>query len=183
MDTCKWVALLDRDGTIIIERNYLADPNAVELLPNAAAGLRKLCELGFRLVIVTNQSGVGRGYFTLETVAEVHEKLLHDLSVEGITIDAVFFCPHTPEDNCMCRKPKPGLAKLAASALGFDLRHTVVIGDKPCDVELARCIGARAVLVTTGYGAKYAGTLHPDIIAADLADAADQLQRLQETRL
>lgn len=172
----KRVALLDRDGTIIVERNYLSDPDAVELLPKAASGLRDLRDMGFRLVLVTNQSGIGRGYFTAQTVDAIHDRLQQTLRAEGIQLDAIYICPHTPEDQCGCRKPEPGLALEAAATLDFDLRQAIVIGDKPCDIELARNIDAVSVLVKTGYGAEHVDALQPDLIAEDLADAARQLR-------
>ena len=168
------VALLDRDGTIIVERNYLADPKGVELLPNAACGLRELRALGFKLVLVTNQSGIGRGYFSVQTVDQIHQVLQDKLRAEDAYLDAVYVCPHIPEAGCSCRKPEPGLALQAAEELGFDPKLAVVIGDKPCDVDLAARIGAVSMLVKTGYGAAYldSGAVHPDFVAEDLADAA-----------
>jgi D-glycero-D-manno-heptose 1,7-bisphosphate phosphatase len=167
------VALLDRDGTIIVERNYLADPEGVELLPNAAEGLRALRDMGYRLILITNQSGIGRGYFSRETVDRIHERMMQQLG--DVALDAIYICPHTPEDRCDCRKPETGLARQAAEELHFDPSNAVVIGDKPCDIELAQQIGAMSVLVTTGYGKKFADILKPDVIAEDLLDAAKQI--------
>jgi D-glycero-D-manno-heptose 1,7-bisphosphate phosphatase len=173
------VALLDRDGTIIVERNYLSDPNGVELLPGAASGLRKLRDEGYRLVLVTNQSGIGRGFFTAETVDRIHSALQQQLAVVGVSLDGIYICPHTPEDCCDCRKPEPGLVWKAASELNFDPRNAVVIGDKRCDVELAQSVGAVSVLVKTGYGAKHLRAVHADVVADDLEDAARRLQTLE----
>jgi D-glycero-D-manno-heptose 1,7-bisphosphate phosphatase len=166
--------LLDRDGTIIVERNYLSDPENVELLPYAASGLRALRSLGFGLVVVTNQSGIGRGYFTAETVDSIHSKLEEALSAEGVSLDGIYVCPHTPEEMCKCRKPAPGLALRAAADWGFRLNEAVVIGDKPCDMELGREIGARSVLVKTGYGALYSQSksVDPDSVVSNLEEAA-----------
>lgn len=176
------VALLDRDGTIIVERNYLSDPAGVELLPHAGAGLRALRDMGFRLVLVTNQSGIGRGYFTRATVDRIHDCMVEQLG--DVALDAIYICPHTPEDGCTCRKPEPGLAIQAAEDLGFNLRDAVVIGDKPCDIGLAQRVGATSVLVTTGYGRQFVETLKPEVIADDLLDAARQLaQRSSRERL
>lgn len=172
------VALLDRDGTIIVERNYLSDPNDVELLPNAARGLRELRSLGYRLVLVTNQSGIGRGYFSAQDVENVHQVLTDKLREEDAYLDGIYICPHTPDAGCTCRKPEPGLALKAAEDFDFDIRDAVVIGDKPCDIELADRIGATSVLVKTGYGAAYleSGTVRPKFAAEDLADAARLLR-------
>ncbi len=172
--------LLDRDGTIIVERHYLADPAGVELLPGAAAGLRRLRELGFGLVVVSNQSGVARGYLTLETLERIHARLVELLAAEGVTLDGMYFCPHGPDTGCDCRKPLPGLILRAAADLGFDPRLAVVVGDKPCDVDLGRAVGARSVLVRTGYGREHEGApgCQPDLVADDLRDVARLLEAL-----
>ena len=144
---------LDRDGTVIAERHYLHDPAGVELLPGAAAGLRAMQSLGLRLVLVTNQSGVGRGYFGRDAVERVHGRLLELLEREGVDLDAIYLCPHTPEESCSCRKPLPGLIERAAHDLGLDPAHSFVIGDKACDVDLGLVVSATTFLVTTGHGA------------------------------
>lgn len=169
-------AVLDRDGTIIHERNYLSDPAQVELLPGATQGLRRLAELGYGLVVVTNQSGVGRKYFDIATVDAVHGRLRELLAAEGVRLDAIYVCPHTPADECECRKPRPGLLHQAAKELGFAPADCIVIGDKACDVDLGRAVGARTFLVRTGYGAKEeaAGTA-ADYVVDDLAAVAVML--------
>ena len=165
--------LLDRDGTIIVEKNYLSTATGLELLPGALEGLRSLREAGFGLIVVTNQSGIGRGKLTLETLAKIHAELQRQLAAGGVRIDAFYHCPHVPEDNCECRKPKPLLAFRAASDLGFDLRHSFVIGDKPADIDLGRNCGARTILVRTGYGRDFeASGLTADFMADDLLEAA-----------
>ena len=166
--------LLDRDGTILLERHYLADPAGVELLPGAAEGLRRLATLG-PLVVVTNQSGIARGYLDLATLEEIHREMRRRLAREGVELAAIEFCPHHPEGGCECRKPRPGLALRAAARLGFDPAAAMVIGDKACDVGFARAIGASAILVRTGYGAREeaAGTCAPDVVVDDLVAAAD----------
>lgn len=150
--SCPSAVLLDRDGTIIVEKEYLADPAGVELLAGAAAGLRALCALGCRLAVVTNQSGVGRGYYTLEDMHAVNRRMMELLEREGVALDGIYFCPHAPESGCACRKPLPGLGLQAARELGFDPRDAVIIGDKRADLGLARALGARGILVRTGYG-------------------------------
>jgi len=172
--------LLDRDGTIIVERNYLSDPDGVELLPGTASGLRKLAALGLGLVVVSNQSGVGRGYFGAPEVEAVNQRMRDLLRAEGVELDAIYYCPHAPADACPCRKPKPGLIERAAREHGFVPREAFVIGDQPCDVELARGVGATAVLVRTGYGAgvERKEGCAPDLVADDLEAAARAIGRL-----
>src|SRR6185436_3901689 len=143
-------ALLDRDGTINVEREYLSDPAGVELLPNAIAGLRRLRAQGFGLIVISNQAGVGRGYFTMADVNAVNARLAALLSEAGVTLDGIYVCPHKPDDGCACRKPAPGLIQQAAREHGFDPRDCVMIGDKAIDIETGRQVGARTVLVRTG---------------------------------
>ncbi len=171
--------VLDRDGTIIVERQYLSAPEQVELLPGAGTGLRAMRDLGLGLVIVTNQSAVGRGYFDIARLDEIHGRLRELLAAEGVEIDGIYICPHTPEDGCGCRKPLPGLLLRASQELGFDPARAFVIGDKPCDIELGQAVGATTILVRTGYGAGHetARTVTPDYVADNLLNAAEFLQR------
>lgn len=171
--------ILDRDGTIIVERNYLSDPDGVELLPSVTAGLQKLINLGLRLVVVTNQSGVGRGYFGMAAVDAVHQRMMKFLGEHGIEFEGIFVCPHTPDDDCDCRKPQPGLAIVAADYLGLSACDAFVIGDKACDIQLGQNVGATTLLVRTGYGEEEAsaGRCHPDFVVADLLEAAQVIEK------
>jgi len=168
---------LDRDGTIIVERNYLSTPEQVELLPGAAVGLQAMRALGLGLVIVTNQSAVGRGYFDMARLDEIHDRLRQLLAFEGVTIDGIYVCPHTPEEGCRCRKPLPTLLEQAARDLGVNACDGFVIGDKPCDIGMGQAVGATTLLVRTGYGAEYeaAGVVSPDFVVDDLVEAAARL--------
>lgn len=146
--------LLDRDGTIIRDTHYLSHPDGVELLPGALRGLHMLHGMGCTLVVLTNQSGVGRGYYGTQDVVRVHERLDSLLREGGVSVAGMFFCPHTPEESCTCRKPGPGLAHAAAArlpGLADSLRdkRAVMVGDKACDVALGHALGIRAVLVGT----------------------------------
>ncbi len=167
--------LLDRDGTLIVERNYLAAPEGVELLPDAAAGLRRFAGSGWGRLLLTNQSGVGRGYFDMAAVEAVHRRMLELLAREGASLDGVYVCPHAPEDGCDCRKPRPGLALRAAAEWHFDPRAAVVIGDKAGDIDLGKAIGAKTILVRTGYGEAELsrGAVQPDWVAGGLEEAAE----------
>lgn len=143
----------DRDGTLIEERNYLSDPSGVALIVGAAEAVRLARAHGYLAVVLTNQSGVGRGYFTLDDVRRVNDRMLALLAAAGAHVDGIYVCPHAPEDGCGCRKPRTGLVEQAARELDIDLPRSWMIGDKAADVELARNAGMRGVLVLTGYGA------------------------------
>lgn len=171
--------LLDRDGTINIEREYISDPDLVELLPNAAAGLRRLRDAGWLLVVISNQAGVGRGLFTREDVEAVNQRLRELLLTEGLVLDGLYYCPHHPDDQCLCRKPRPGMIQQAARDLGFAPAQAVMIGDRPSDLEVGRAVGARTILVRTGYGAACEGQREAacDHVANDLLDAAEFILR------
>ncbi len=173
-------AALDRDGTIIAERHYLSDPREVELLPGTAIGLRRLRDMGLGLVVITNQSAVGRGLLDRARLDVIHRRMQELLAVEGIDLDGIYVCPHRPDENCICRKPRPGLLKLAAQELGFDPQDSFVVGDKACDIELGRSVGATTFLVRTGYGARLAGAteISPDYVVDDMAAAARVIELL-----
>ncbi len=138
----KRYVLLDRDGTVIVHVPYLHKPKEVELAPGAGAGLRALQQAGLGLVLVTNQSGVGRGMFSLQDVHDVHERMAELLAAEQVRLDGVYLCPHAPSEGCECRKPAPGMARQAAQELGFNLSQAFMVGDSDCDFELGQGIGA-----------------------------------------
>lgn len=161
----KAAVFFDRDGTLIREREYLSDPEGVELLPGAAAAVRIARRAGFAPILATNQSGVGRGLFSEDAVGAVHARLAELLAAEGARLDAVYVCPHAPEAGCDCRKPAPGLLARAAAERGLDLRRSFVVGDKEADLALARAAGATGLLVRTGYGRAE----EPRLLASGLA--------------
>jgi D-glycero-D-manno-heptose 1,7-bisphosphate phosphatase len=147
---------LDRDGTLIKDQPYRDTPDGLKLLPNVAKGLRSWIASGFIPVIVTNQSGLARGLFTRKTLEIIHARLLKLLSDRDVKVEAIYVCPHHPEGKvrryskkCGCRKPKSGLLKRAARELGIRLRESVMIGDKPSDVEAGRHAGTRTILLGT----------------------------------
>jgi len=149
----RWI-LLDRDGTVIAEKHYLHDPAEVEILPGVVEGLLKLQKAGYKFVVLTNQSGIGRGYYSKEDMDAVHLRIAGLLAARGVLVSGFFHCPHRPDENCGCRKPKTGLAKQAMKSLGFSLAEvSCVAGDKKCDVDFASNLGVPSVLVMTGYGA------------------------------
>lgn len=174
--------LLDRDGTLIVERDYLARAEEVELLPNTARGLRLLNQLGLGLAVLTNQSGIGRGYFDQAALDAIHARLQQLLANEGVSLAGIYVCPHVQEDGCACRKPEPGLAQRCAAELNFDPAASFVIGDKPCDIDLGRRLGATTFLVRTGYGARNEREgLKADYIVDDVLAAAHIIRTLLAT--
>jgi histidinol-phosphate phosphatase family protein len=179
--TGRAAVFLDRDGTIIADKHYLSEPDGVELLPKAAQGLRHMQSLGLALVVVSNQSGVGRGYFDMDSVERVNARLSELLAAQGVRLDHFYFCPHAPEHSCHCRKPLPGLILRAAQELGIDPAASFVVGDKPCDVELGLGVGAVSFLVGAP-GAGYAASLAPELVVEDLNQAALRMEFLLEQR-
>jgi histidinol-phosphate phosphatase family protein len=174
------IVFLDRDGTIIRECHYLSDPDQVELLPGVSQGLQQLQAMGLRLVVLTNQSAIGRGYFDLDRLQQIHQRLQTLLLQEGIHLTAIFFCPHVPQDRCHCRKPNPGLIEQAAQSLKFSPSQSFVVGDKPCDIELGLRIKATTFLVRTGYGieTEINSTTNPHYVVNDLSETAQVIQTL-----
>ncbi len=145
---------LDRDGVINIEKGYLHRIEDFEFIPGVPEAVRLLNDAGFLVVVVTNQSGVARGYYTMEEVNLLHRHIDEALAAFGARVDAWRVCPHHPEHSspCSCRKPLPGLLEQAAAELGIDLRGSYMIGDKVSDVEAGMAAGCRSFLVGTGYG-------------------------------
>jgi D-glycero-D-manno-heptose 1,7-bisphosphate phosphatase len=167
-------AFVDRDGTLVEDRGYVHRIEDYVRLPGAVEGLRLLAAAGFRLAIVTNQSGIARGLYGVAEFLAFQAHLERDFAAHGVRFDAVYFCPHLPEADCVCRKPKPGMLERARRELGADLASSVVIGDSARDAGLARAAGCRAICVRTGKGA---ATLRSELpadvpVAADLVAAA-----------
>jgi D-glycero-D-manno-heptose 1,7-bisphosphate phosphatase len=149
---------LDRDGTLVHDVGYGHRLEDYALLPGVRDGLRRLADAGFRLSVVTNQSGIGRGFYTEAQFHAFQARLREDLAEAGVTLDRTYFCPHLPDAGCSCRKPAPGLLERAARELGADLARSWVIGDRESDAELARRAGCRgAVLVGSGGDASARG--------------------------
>jgi len=167
----KRAIILDRDGTIVRDRNYLDDPRLLQFLPGAAAALRQFSERGHPIIVVTNQSGVGRGLLTLERMHEINQRFVRMVEEIGATVDRLYSCPHKPEDDCECRKPKTKLVLEGAAAVGFDPAHSVVIGDKSSDIALGRNLQAVTMLVTNDGHAGDAGRVEPDYVIRDLLEA------------
>ena len=145
---------LDRDGTIIRDVDYLCKKEQIEILPRVPEAIRMLRQKGYKIVVVTNQSGVARGRLTEEQLREIHEELCRRLGQLGAMLDGIYYCPHHPSEgvgaynvSCGCRKPNPGLILKAANELGLDPSASYVVGDKPTDIELAARVGARGIWI------------------------------------
>ncbi len=177
---------LDRDGTVTDEVGYVNHPSRLRLLPRTAEALRRLNRAGMPAVLVTNQSGVARGYFSEDILAAVNATLVDLLKREGAYLDALYVCAHHPKEgvppfraDCDCRKPKPGLLLRAAAELDLDLSRSWMVGDKPSDLLTGHRVGTRTALVLTGYGLgewEYRRSkfpVQPDHVAEDLLDVAD----------
>ncbi len=174
---------LDRDGTILELVEYLHDPDRVRLIPGVAAALRRIGEAGWLRVVCTNQSGIARGWFTRDAVDAVHERMLDLLRAEGADIDRIEVCPHHPDfgSPCTCRKPAGGMLERAAEALGIHTSRSWIIGDRIEDLQAGRVVGARGILVLSGYGRDQILTASPEFwrnirfVARDLPAAASLL--------
>jgi D-glycero-D-manno-heptose 1,7-bisphosphate phosphatase len=181
--TLRPAVFLDRDGTIAEEVGYLNHVSRFRILPHVADAIRRLNEAQMPVIVITNQSGVGRGYFPVALVHTVNELMAQQLEAAGARLDAVYYCPHTSADGCDCRKPKTGMLDRAAREHAIDLHRSFVVGDRHGDVEVARRAGARSILVRTGYGeGEYLWNAskwqsQPDFVAADLADAVHWILR------
>jgi len=181
----KPAVFLDRDGTLIEESNFLIRENQIHVFDNTATALKMLKDAGFLLIVVSNQSGVARGYLTEERVEEINKVVFNQLRMLGEVPDAFYFCPHYPDGevekysvNCKCRKPGTGMVEKAMQRFEIDLQHSYSVGDRLSDVGVGQNLGGKGILVLTGYGeiqnkditpdSEYA----PDYIARDILEAA-----------
>jgi len=171
---------LDRDGTVIEDRGVLGEPSQVVFFPDTVDALRRLQE-HFLLFLVTNQPGVARGVITLNDVDRVNACVVSHLAEHGVTVTAVYVCPHERADGCRCIKPNPYFLHEAAQEYAVDLRRSFTIGDHPHDVEFARAVGARGVYVRTGHGSKHLPDVPPgEIVVSGIGEAADWILRNME---
>jgi D-glycero-D-manno-heptose 1,7-bisphosphate phosphatase len=167
----KPAVFLDRDGTLIEEVNFLHRVEDLKYFPFTDKAVALLKASGFLVVLVTNQSGIGRGIYSADDFHAVNEQIQNDLSEK---LDAVYFCPHLPDAGCRCRKPNLGMIEAASADFTIDFERSWMVGDKKLDIEFGRAAGLRSILVLTGYGAKDREKLDPppEIVAADLLEAA-----------
>jgi D-glycero-D-manno-heptose 1,7-bisphosphate phosphatase len=179
---------IDRDGTISEEVGYINHPSRFRLYPYSGAAVKMVKDHGWLAVVVTNQAGVARGYFSEDLIGQVHQKMEQELLQQDARLDAVFYCAHHPfvgeppyRADCDCRKPKPGLITRAAMELNIDLARSWMIGDRHSDVELAHNAGTKSAFVLSGYGRgewehqRASWSHQPDLIATDLLEAVKQI--------
>lgn len=181
------VVFLDRDGTIIKDKVFLRDPDGIEFFPGTFDAIKILKKMRYKIVVISNQSGIGRGILTEKMVKEVNERFIRMLEKNDASVDALYFCPHHPDANCDCRKPQTGMIKKAVAELALDLKGAVVIGDHLADISLGKNIGAKTVLVLTGHGVKELVELEdtgvePDFVAGDLLEAANWVKNLSDIK-
>ncbi|MFH1706756.1 MAG: HAD-IIIA family hydrolase [Planctomycetota bacterium] len=165
------MAIFDRDGTLIVDRGYLSDPDGVALLPGAGATLAALKARGYRLCLAINQSGIGRGMYGVAACAAVTRRLE---ALAGVAFDAVEICPHRPDEGCACRKPRPAMLERLLARLGCDRRGSFMAGDKQSDIEAGRACGLRTVWCDFGGGGR-AGAI-ADRVVRDLPAILDCLE-------
>lgn len=171
------IVILDRDGTLVIDRGYMHDPAQLEFAPGAAEALQWWHGRAYRLIVISNQSGVGRGFFTRERVEQMNARLEAMVVASGARLERIYYCPHRPDDGCSCRKPSLGLLRQAQSDLGFDPHRAVVIGDRESDIEFGRQAGAKTILIANCSAAP-ALRIQPDWISPDLIAAARAMTSL-----
>lgn len=176
--------ILDRDGVINFDSlEYIKSPDEWIPIPGSLEAVALLNRAGFKVIVATNQSGVARGYYDIETLDAIHEKMMRELASVGGYVEEIFFCPHHPEEACACRKPKPGMLEAIQKKFGITLTDTYYIGDSLADVGAARAVGCKLLLVMTGNG-RTTLERNPELITvpqfADLAEAAQYV--LTESR-
>ena len=176
---------LDRDGVINEERaDYVKNWQEFRFLPGALQAIASLTQAGFRTFVISNQSAINRGLASVEDVEEIHRRMKNEIERAGGDVEAILYCPHTPRENCRCRKPRPGLLEKAAKNYGLELERCYLIGDKLSDIEAGRAVGCYCVLVQTGIGVgeptgARTSTAVNCHICADITQAADWIIRVE----
>lgn len=184
---------LDRDGTIVVGVDYLNDPRQLRLLPNSSKGIKEFNKHGYLVIIVTNQSGIARGYFDEKRLEEINEELKNILSAEGAIIDAIYYCPHMPEEEmgdpenaCRCRKPSPQMLLNAAKDFNIELRESIMVGDTPADILTGKNAGCLTVLIEKDREfydyRKDMDDIQPDFIAKDLLEVSGFLPQKRKEK-
>lgn len=170
---------IDRDGTINVDVHYLDDPDKFEMYPSVGEGVKKLKENGFRIIVITNQSGIARGYFTEKQLSNIHEKMKKEFQRFNVVLDGIYYCSHHPDDNCNCRKPNTGLFENAINEHNINAKKSYMLGDKILDIGAGKKIGARTVFIPEPHkreefiSKKNEWEYNPDYIADDFMDAVE----------
>ena len=170
---------IDRDGTINIDGPYLDNPDRFEMYPGVGEGIKKLKDDGFKIIVMTNQSGIARGYFTEEVLMSIHKTMAIKFDAFDVKLDGVYYCPHHPDDNCNCRKPNTGLFENAIEEHDIDVNQSYMIGDKILDVCAGQKIGVKTILIPEAHArdeflsTKNEWKCHPDYVADDFVDAVE----------
>ena len=165
---------IDRDGTIAENVGYCRSPEDFKLFPTMVKAIKLLKQHAFKVIVITNQSGIARGYLTEETLAQIHQKMKEELAKESAHVDAIYYCPHHPDDNCECRKPKPKLVLQAAKDHDLDLKRSFVVGDQHKDIELGKAVGCRTILIKTTPSTDD-DIVKPDAVVTDLSKVAQAI--------
>lgn len=172
---------IDRDGTINRDTHYIGDPDNFFMYEGVGEGVRRLKEEGYLIIVVTNQSGISRGYFTEEDLKRVHKKMEYEFKTFGVKLDGIYYCPHHPDDNCMCRKPNTGLFEKAIVVHDIDVTKSFMIGDKELDIVAGKKVGLKTILVPEeGNCEKMINNINnwlyiPDYVANNIFDAVEWL--------
>ena len=166
---------IDRDGTIAIDVPYCSRPEDFVLFPMAARAVKLLNQHGFKAIVVTNQSGISRGYFDETTLETIHQKMRDELAEEGASVDAIYYCPHQLAEDCDCRKPKPGNIIRASEGLEYNPNDTFIIGDSRRDILAGKAVGLKTIFVASGNTKLEDLDVKPDYIAKNLQDAVEKV--------
>ncbi|MBI3319038.1 MAG: D-glycero-beta-D-manno-heptose 1,7-bisphosphate 7-phosphatase [Candidatus Omnitrophica bacterium] len=173
---------LDRDGTLARDVDYCRRPQAFRVFPGVARAIARLNQAGFVVIVVTNQSGVARGLLTIRALEAIHRKLRRDLQREGARIDAIYYCPHHPDDGCACRKPRAGLFRRAAGEFNLSMAGSYMVGDRDCDMAAGHAAGCRTILIQSSASRPLENGMRADHQAATLAHAVRWILRRSRRR-
>lgn len=178
---------VDRDGTINVDVHYLDDPDKFEMYPGVGEGVKKLKDSGFKIIVITNQSGIARGYFTEKQLSNIHARMKKEFEEFGVVPDGIYYCPHHPDDNCNCRKPNTGLFKDAINEHNIDVKKSYMLGDKILDIGAGKKISVRTVLIPEPHlrkellSKKFEWEYYPDYIANNFIDAVEWILKLERS--
>ena len=177
---------LDRDGTINVDVHYLGDPAKFKIYPGVAQGVKRLQDAGFLIIVITNQSGIARGYYGLGTLGAIHRQMREELGATGVKVNGIYFCPHHPDDGCQCRKPGTGMLEQAIAEYDIDAARSYMLGDKPKDAGAGQNVGAMGILIPEPnerdalMKERKNWVAEPDYLADDFTDAVNWILQQEE---